>query len=541
MKNIFRSQHMSEYQRFISYMYEYQNGQKSANCGYARIERRGQQCRLEIHMKTAPQTEERPIRIYGCFQEDGILYGLRLGQHTPVLGMLNWRYQGDAMHLSDSPVSLNRLEGLILSDGSQTSYGSMWNDGKINPQEMKEYSPRQSDAPDAAPSINHGTASSDMEKPSGSPAADATAENSSARMDKSSASVTADFPEENTPAGMANPSISPATDTFDKKESAGRGMPAADTPDKNRSAGMNMPAADTPDKNKFAGRGMPAADTSDKNRSAGMNTPAIQPAANSTNENSSAKPGNTSILAAADASGESTSAKLGDPSVLAAANASGESASAAEIKSSSVTGEETTPPSGQATPYTPEAYPAASPQPGNPDSLQQMQPDVSNTRSQYTGSRLNGSKAQNTPAHTQNTMQNSRPYSNQLPPSASPTTAAINPRQNPWQWMWVNFPHMQPFPDGEIRDGIRIEQQDLSRLRQNGIGLATNRFILHAFQRYGHILLAELGEMHILAIPGIYDSQERFLANMFGFPYFKSTTEGPVQYGQNGYWYRPLH
>ena len=58
---------MSEYQRFISYMYEYRGNNRFANCGYARIDNRNQLLKLEIHMKISSQSTEEPIHIYGCF------------------------------------------------------------------------------------------------------------------------------------------------------------------------------------------------------------------------------------------------------------------------------------------------------------------------------------------------------------------------------------------------------------------------------------------------------------------------------------------
>lgn len=41
---------MAEYRRFISYMYLYENGRKTINSGFVRVESRNGQCRLSIHM-----------------------------------------------------------------------------------------------------------------------------------------------------------------------------------------------------------------------------------------------------------------------------------------------------------------------------------------------------------------------------------------------------------------------------------------------------------------------------------------------------------
>lgn len=130
---------MSEYQRFISYMYEYRGNNRHANCGYARIDNRNQILKLEIHMKISAQAAEAPIHIYGCFQRDGQLYGIELGQHTPSLGMLNWRIQCSSRNLSDSDISFTDLEGLILNGQDTLSYCSIWNDQSIRPMDMIPY------------------------------------------------------------------------------------------------------------------------------------------------------------------------------------------------------------------------------------------------------------------------------------------------------------------------------------------------------------------------------------------------------------------
>lgn len=130
---------MSEYQRFISYMYEYRGNNRHANCGYARIDNRNQLLKLEIHMKISAQSPEEPIHIYGCFQRDGQLYGIELGQHIPALGMLNWRIQCTSQNLADSDISFSDLEGLILTGPSPLSYCSIWNDQSVRPMDMIPY------------------------------------------------------------------------------------------------------------------------------------------------------------------------------------------------------------------------------------------------------------------------------------------------------------------------------------------------------------------------------------------------------------------
>ena len=64
----------------------------------------------------------------------------------------------------------------------------------------------------------------------------------------------------------------------------------------------------------------------------------------------------------------------------------------------------------------------------------------------------------------------------------------------------------------------------------------------NAFQ---HFLLGKMEHedtiCYILAVPGIYEERERLLANLFGFPYFKSARAKAAQPGHFGYWYRTIH
>ena len=42
---------MADYNRFISYIYLYERGMKTINTGFAKVESRGPQCRIDITMK----------------------------------------------------------------------------------------------------------------------------------------------------------------------------------------------------------------------------------------------------------------------------------------------------------------------------------------------------------------------------------------------------------------------------------------------------------------------------------------------------------
>ena len=95
------------------------------------------------------------------------------------------------------------------------------------------------------------------------------------------------------------------------------------------------------------------------------------------------------------------------------------------------------------------------------------------------------------------------------------------------------------FPDGELSDCRKISPQDLCRFGRRACMLRNNRFVQYGSYNFGHLLLCRnrCGQM-ILGVPGGYDQQERFMASMFGFPYFKESRHIQIPGGKGGYWYR---
>lgn len=99
-----------------------------------------------------------------------------------------------------------------------------------------------------------------------------------------------------------------------------------------------------------------------------------------------------------------------------------------------------------------------------------------------------------------------------------------------------------PFEDGDFFNCRKIKPGDLPCFSRKNCPLRQNRFLLYGYYNFGHLLLCtkENGQQ-ILGVPGIYDQQERFMANMFGFPFFRKSREIQVPGRQGGYWYRLIN
>lgn len=127
---------------------------------------------------------------------------------------------------------------------------------------------------------------------------------------------------------------------------------------------------------------------------------------------------------------------------------------------------------------------------------------------------------------------------NQPSASMAPTFDSLGDNRNNNSYP----PEFDPFQDGEIVQCRRIQIKDMSNFNRRDWALRNNRFLLYGYYHFGHLLLGRLRDgQYILGVPGIYDQQERFMANMFGFPHFKHSQQVEIPHGKGGYWYRLIY
>lgn len=110
--------------------------------------------------------------------------------------------------------------------------------------------------------------------------------------------------------------------------------------------------------------------------------------------------------------------------------------------------------------------------------------------------------------------------------------------------IYRSFPRMYPFEDNEIAWCVRIEPQDIGLFPMEAWILGNNSFLLHGYYSYRHLIFARMndknGFSYILGVPGIYHNREKFMARMFGFENFKCVKRKVQRTGEFGYWYIPI-
>lgn len=116
------------------------------------------------------------------------------------------------------------------------------------------------------------------------------------------------------------------------------------------------------------------------------------------------------------------------------------------------------------------------------------------------------------------------------------------PWEQKWQFILENYPVLTPFEGEEEILCIHLELKDLRLLPKRYWYLGNNSFLLHGFFNYRYLILGTMkkGEKRewFIGVPGVFQSQEKVMAAIFGFPEYKSEKACTQKTGQFGYWYR---
>ncbi len=104
---------MSEFHRMITYLYLYEQGVKSRNIGFAKVEKRDQRCLLEIHMKNTGYSLS-PVKVYFYLQKQEQLAGISLGNFSLTRGNGDFKTVLNAESLMDSGYPLDAVKGSLF-------------------------------------------------------------------------------------------------------------------------------------------------------------------------------------------------------------------------------------------------------------------------------------------------------------------------------------------------------------------------------------------------------------------------------------------
>ena len=100
---------MAQYQRFLSYLFEYEGDQKKENCGFAKIEIRGDVQRIFLSVKNNEQAEI--LHVFGFYHTKDGCDCVPLGRMVVKNGKGQLQYINNGVYLAGSEIHcLRRIE-----------------------------------------------------------------------------------------------------------------------------------------------------------------------------------------------------------------------------------------------------------------------------------------------------------------------------------------------------------------------------------------------------------------------------------------------
>lgn len=106
---------MSDYRRFIAYLYEYPNNRKGGCCGFVRVESQNGFCRMDFQIKSPSLPPETSVTVYGFIRRSGRMYGIPLGNLLAGRSSTSGKLFTHSDAIGQTDVTLDELGGLILA------------------------------------------------------------------------------------------------------------------------------------------------------------------------------------------------------------------------------------------------------------------------------------------------------------------------------------------------------------------------------------------------------------------------------------------
>ena len=121
---------MSDYKRFVSYIYGYKQGEKGENTGFVKVNARGGECKIWVHVRGFYTHHQKPYRVYAFKQKKEGLEGQYLGELESRNGALEW----NGVTKTDSLMggfSLEESRGIYI-EGDNRVYAAEWDDYPVD-------------------------------------------------------------------------------------------------------------------------------------------------------------------------------------------------------------------------------------------------------------------------------------------------------------------------------------------------------------------------------------------------------------------------
>lgn len=130
--------------RFVTYLYEYNQGEKSKNVGFIRVDLRSNEVQMDIRMRNLNCSSEKGD-VYLLINKQGI-FGINIGEVKIINGQSESRLRFPIMNIAESSAGFDDIIGIAISFGTDGYFLSNWQDEEyeeVTNQHFRIFSPKE--------------------------------------------------------------------------------------------------------------------------------------------------------------------------------------------------------------------------------------------------------------------------------------------------------------------------------------------------------------------------------------------------------------
>jgi len=127
---VMRRMDMAGMQRFVTYIYAYEDGRKMNNTGYAKLETRGERGQVEIHFVNGGIYRGKGKVAFLCAGKGKLIY-VPIGEFVIENGTGNGLISFRTDSLAEPDLSFSKLDGIYIVDSEGGRYLSFWRDTDV--------------------------------------------------------------------------------------------------------------------------------------------------------------------------------------------------------------------------------------------------------------------------------------------------------------------------------------------------------------------------------------------------------------------------
>ena len=125
-------------QRFVTYIYAYENNNKNQNVGFAKVDIRVDYCQVEIHLKRTGYTNVK-CPVYLFVRENEVIVGVEIGEIALVNGCGDFVRQLNCNGVGETPYCMKDMKGILIFLDNTVMFASQWDEKAIYRENFKPY------------------------------------------------------------------------------------------------------------------------------------------------------------------------------------------------------------------------------------------------------------------------------------------------------------------------------------------------------------------------------------------------------------------